>query len=396
MTDTRSRPLPYSPADERPQPGEEQTRRTIDQTLRSIQQTTLADYGHPVRPVHAKSHAIVQGELTVTADLPPELAQGMFARAGTSPVVMRVSTNPGDVLDDSVSAPRGLALKIIGVDGERLPGHDAATQDWVLVNGPAFSAPDSAAFAKNLKLLAATTDTGQEWKKAFSAALRGAETAVEAVGGESPTLITLGGQASTHPLGESYYTQTPFRYGDHVAKLSLAPASAELKALTDQPVATRGRPNALREAAIDFFRSQDAEWELRVQLRTNPDTMPIEDASVVWPEDESPYRSVGRVIVRPQPAWSEERARQVDDGLSFSPWHGLAAHEPLGSVNRARRGCMTTRPPFARGTPAARWPNPRTAWTCRTRPRAPTVPRRDARAAGPAPRMLARATGPNR
>jgi hypothetical protein len=29
--------------------------------------------------------------------------------------------------------------------------------------------------------------------------------------------------------------------------------------------------------------------------------------------------------------------READrDGLSFSPWHGFAAHQPLGSINRAR------------------------------------------------------------
>ena len=73
-----------------------------------------------------------------------------------------------------------------------------------------------------------------------------------------------------------------------------------------------------------------------MQLRTDPDTMPIEDASAEWPEDRSPYVAVARITVPPQPAWSEERARQVDDGLAFSPWNGLAAHRPLGSVNRAR------------------------------------------------------------
>ncbi|HEX6016305.1 MAG TPA: hypothetical protein VFY87_31770 [Geminicoccaceae bacterium] len=76
---------------------------------------------------------------------------------------------------------------------------------------------------------------------------------------------------------------------------------------------------------------------MRGQLRTNPETMPIEDALVAWPEQESPYLPVARITVPPQPAWSEARARQVDDGLSFSPWHGLAAHRPLGLVNRARK-----------------------------------------------------------
>ena len=27
----------------------------------------------------------------------------------------------------------------------------------------------------------------------------------------------------------------------------------------------------------------------------------------------------------------------MDDGLSFSPWHGLAAHRPLGSIMRVRQ-----------------------------------------------------------
>jgi hypothetical protein len=147
----------------------------------------------------------------------------------------------------------------------------------------------------------------------------------------------MGGQPLTHPLGDSFYTQAPLRYGDYVAKIAVVPVSAELRALKGKPVDVRGRPNGLREAMIAFFEEHGAEWELRVQLRTNPDTMPIEDASVEWPEDESPYVPVARITVPRQPAWSEARARQVDDGLSFRPWHGLAAHRPLVSINRARK-----------------------------------------------------------
>lgn len=74
-----------------------------------------------------------------------------------------------------------------------------------------------------------------------------------------------------------------------------------------------------------------------MQLCTDLDRMPVEDASKQWPEDESPYRPVARIRVPAQPAWSEARAAQADDGLAFSPWHGLLAHQPLGSVNRVRR-----------------------------------------------------------
>jgi hypothetical protein len=331
-------PQRYTPSLEIPEKDEAETAAQLNETMRGIQETTYEEYGHALRSVHAKSHGLLEGELRVLDGLAATLAQGLFSRPATYPVVLRFSTNPGDILDDSVSAPRGAAIKIIGVEGERLPGSEGdATQDFIMVNAPAFAAPNTAAFAKNLKLLAATTDTGQGWKKVFSAALRGTETALEAAGGKSPMLTTMGGQPLTHPLGDTYFTQVPFRHGDYVAKLSLAPVSPELKALTDRPVDVSGRPNALREEVIDFFRRHSAEWELRVQLRTNPDTMPIEDASVVWPEDESPYLPVARITVARQPAWSEARAAQVDDGLSFSPWHGLLAHQPLGSINRARK-----------------------------------------------------------
>ena len=36
----------------------------------------------------------------------------------------------------------------------------------------------------------------------------------------------------------------------------------------------------------------------------------------------------------------------IDEGLAFSPWHGLAAHRPLGSVMRARNTTYTNSAEF--------------------------------------------------
>ncbi len=88
---------------------------------------------------------------------------------------------------------------------------------------------------------------------------------------------------------------------------------------------------------MEYFRSNSAEWELRAQLCTNLDTMPIEDASVRWPEEQSPFVTIARITVPQQLAWSDDHSSQMDDGLAFSPWHGLAAHRPLGSINRVRK-----------------------------------------------------------
>ena len=73
----------------------------------------------------AKAHGLLRGTLTVAENLPPVLAQGLFARSGNYPVAIRFSTSPGDLLPDSVSTPRGMAVKVIGAKGERLPGADA-------------------------------------------------------------------------------------------------------------------------------------------------------------------------------------------------------------------------------------------------------------------------------
>jgi len=331
-------PILFDESLEHVEPDEAETTEQLIETLTKINQTTLEHEKHAHRSVHAKSHALLTGELIVPDDLPRELAQGIFAKPGRYPLVMRLSTVPGDILDDSVSTPRGMAVKIVGVEGERLPGSDGdVTQDFVLVNGPAFSAPNAKRFASTLKLIAATTDRAEGAKKALSAVLRGTERVIEAFGGRSPTLLALGGQPETNPLGDTYYSQAPLRFGDYVVKVSIAPHSPNLTALTDATLNVNGKSNGLREAMVNHFAEEGGEWDLRVQFCTDPETMPVEDASVVWPEEKSPYIDVARIVVPPQAAWNAARRAAIDDGLAFSPWHGIAAHRPLGSVMRARR-----------------------------------------------------------
>ncbi|MDH2328871.1 catalase family protein [Cereibacter sp. SYSU M97828] len=327
----------YSPDVEDIAPDEEQTIVGLMEVLSDIMQTTSVDYGHAVRAVHAKSHGILEAELDIFPDLPTELSQGLFASPGRHSAILRISTNPGDILADSISVPRGLALKVLDVKGERLSGAEGRTQDLVFVNGPTFSAPDARTFLKSLKLLAKTTDRAEWAKKALSAVLRGTETGLEAVGGESATLKTLGGAPNVHPLGETYYTQTAFRYGAHIAKLSLAPVSETLTRHTGQIVKTRNRPDALRDEVAVAAQAGPLEWELRAQLCRDPVAMPVEDPMVPWDEEKSPYIPVARLRADPQTGWSAARARIVDETLRFSVWTGLEAHRPLGSVNRARR-----------------------------------------------------------
>ncbi|MBV9748663.1 MAG: hypothetical protein JO157_07605 [Acetobacteraceae bacterium] len=134
-------PLRYDPSVEVPEKEEGQTDAALTETMLSISETTFKDGGHGLHSVHAKSHGLLRGELRVPDGLPPVLAQGVAAQPSSYPVIIRLSTAPGDILDDSVSAPRAMALKIVGVEGERLPGTEGdATQDFVMANGPAFTA----------------------------------------------------------------------------------------------------------------------------------------------------------------------------------------------------------------------------------------------------------------
>ncbi len=289
---------------------------------------TLRDDAQARRSGHSKSHGLLKGELRVLTGLPPSLAQGLFSHPMTYPVVMRLSTIPGDLLHDSVPAPHGMAIKVVGVTGARLSGSEGqVTQDFVLANGPRFNAPDGKGFLKGLKLLASTKDEAPGFKKIFSAVARGAERIIESVGGHP----------ETHILGETFYSQVPMLHGPYMAKVSVVPISPGMLLLKNAHLALHNQPHGLRNAVVDFFSSHSAEWEVRVQLCTDINKMPIEDAWAEWPEELSAYLPVARITAPPQCAWSEARSAVVDDTYAFSPWHGLAAHRPLGAIMRLRK-----------------------------------------------------------
>ena len=331
-------PVRFTPSVEVRPDDEGQTIQSLGEQVKAIQEKTLADYGSAVRGIHAKGNAIVEGTLEVLPDLPPVLAQGIFSTSGSFEVFLRFSTLPGDILDDSVSVPRGVAIKLFDVPGDRLAGSEQdTTQDFVLVNGPAFASSTPKTFLANLKLLAATTDRAEGFKKAFSATMQVVDAALETVGIASPTVQTLGGAPNTHPLGETYYSQVPIRFGDYIAKVSLAPVSPNLTELKGEKVNTSGRPDALRDDMRRTFIEADAVWELRVQLCTDLNKMPVEDASVVWDEEASPYRAVARLTVKAQHSWELGVSNTKENSTSFSPWHGITAFQPLGGVNRSRK-----------------------------------------------------------
>ena len=331
-------PQLYSPALDVPEKDERETAEAISAKMHEISDKTFADGRHAIRAVHAKSHGLLDAEVEVLGNLPAPLAQGLFAAPARYLAIMRFSTIPGDILDDSVSTPRGLAIKIMDVPGERLEGsEDATTQDFVMVNGPTFNAPNGKAFLRSLKLIAPTTDRVEGAKKALSAVMRNVEKLVEAFGGESALAKSLGGEPPHNILGETFFSQLPLRHGDYIAKYQIAPVSPELVALAGTDVAIGDDPNALRSAVIAHFADHGGTWELRAQLCTDLNSMPIDDPTKEWDTGQSPFVTVARITAAPQPAWTEARAVEIDDGMGFSPWQGIEAHRPLGALMRMRK-----------------------------------------------------------
>jgi hypothetical protein len=319
-------------------PDEERVTAEIVDAMRRIAEPGLDHYRHAVRPSHAKSHGLLKGELRVLDGLPEPLRQGLFAQPRTYPVVVRLSLVPGDLVADGVTTQRGMSIKVIGVEGAAamLPGHEGeVTQDFLLDNFPSFPVADAPAFLATIRALEPTTDRLEPLKQVVSAASRGANAVLKSVGLESAKLGFFG-HPPKHPLADSYHSQAPLRYGDHVAKLAAVPVGASLEALKDVTVDVGAEFSALREAVVGFMKEHSAEYELRVQLCTDLKTMPVEDASVAWPEEASPYRPVARITLPPQDAYSPAWRVHVDEVLAFSPAHGLAAHRPLGSLMRAR------------------------------------------------------------
>ena len=75
-------------------------------------------------------------------------------------------------------------------------------------------------------------------------------------------------------------------------------------------------------------------WDLELQFFVDETTTPIEDASKVWADAETPIVTVARLTLPQQGA---DAVPAEAEAAGFDPWGGLAAHRPLGEIMRARK-----------------------------------------------------------
>jgi hypothetical protein len=142
-------------------------------------------------------------------------------------------------------------------------------------------------------------------------------------------LITLAIQQRVvkKPLSQRYWSMTPFAFGELACKFSTRPVGP-LSAFQDTEKA-----DFLRRNVESHLAAGSAMFEFMVQLRTQADTMPVEDPTIDWQEAVAPFRAVARITIPSQ----QLAEAGFCENLSFTPWHGLPAYRPLGGLNRARR-----------------------------------------------------------
>jgi hypothetical protein len=142
-------------------------------------------------------------------------------------------------------------------------------------------------------------------------------------------------RTQTSPLETTYWGCVPYRLGERaVMQYSFRPRpGATVSRVPNLP--RRPPDNYLREAMAATLGARDVELDMYVQIQTDARRMPIENASVRWPERLSPPLPVATLLI-PRQVFDSPEQLAFAGRLSINPWHCIAQHRPLGNQNRAR------------------------------------------------------------
>jgi hypothetical protein len=136
------------------------------------------------------------------------------------------------------------------------------------------------------------------------------------------------------PLDIRYWSTVPFRLGEaekQIVKYSVTPCSNYRTSK-----AVNAGKNQLRAAITAHLQQDEACFNFGVQKQTDPKSMPIEDASVIWDEKKSPFQTVATITIENQEFDTVESLASCERS-SFDPWQSLVEHEPVGRMNEVRR-----------------------------------------------------------
>ncbi len=273
------------------------------------------------RGANAKTYGVVRAEFRVLPGLPNHLAKGIFREPKTYRAWLRLA-DTGSVItpDPDDVGVVGIGIKIIGVPGPKLMDDEVNTQDFTLIGVRTFTAPDTVAMTKLQTQILKYRPAAYFFNPLYFG--RFLDFIMQA----------LDSRLLGSPLESQLYSCTPFLHGESQAvHYSVKPLSSR-----QSPIPVFASDNYLREALIRTLSREDVEYDFMVQLQKDPHRQPIEDASIEWRESETPFIPIARIFV---PKQKMDSAAQLAfaDVLSINPWHCIAEHRPLGSINRNRK-----------------------------------------------------------
>jgi hypothetical protein len=309
-------------AEETRQPGEDEDIQTmIDEMRRHL----VRDFprGGVERAGNTKTHGLVRGVLTVHDGLPTNLRHGLFAVPKPYRCWVRFS-GPGPHIERDIDDVGfvSISVKVMGVEGEKLWDDEKQTQDFTAVCTPTFVTPDVKA---NARL--------QYWSRRHLPSFYFLDP-------RTPHILDmlmqgLWNETQTNPLGATFYSCVPYLLGPEQAMQYSFWSKTKVKRWI-HGLPFNPSDNYLRDNMVMTLDDTDVEFEMRVQLQTDPFLMPIENNAVLWPVRLSPRLPVATLRIPRQKFDSAEQLAFARE-LRFNTWHCLPAHRPLGNQNRARK-----------------------------------------------------------
>ncbi|CAF1453454.1 unnamed protein product [Adineta steineri] len=294
-------------------------------SFRSMQEKNFEKHGHGLRGTHSKTQAVVKGTLIVPANLPAHLSQGLFRYPGKYPVILRYASEPTQIEDDKIPAPRGLGMKVFNVLGSKLLEENINTQDFFFNNTPTLELTN-ATVCRDIQCLRNTYFDDSEGLKQ---ALKQRD--------DSQKQLARTKLANTNIMGQEMYSQAAYRYGDYVVKYALFPIAKEQLETKSYKVKDTDPPTILSDWIQDYFHNYDAKYEFRVQFCSDITLQPVEDTSIEWSQLAAPFHTVATLDIPKQEAFDPEFCQWWQDHIRLYAWAGLEEHRPLGSINRIRK-----------------------------------------------------------
>ena len=301
--------------------------------------------GRAVRGAHAKTFGVVRAEVQILRNVPPAYAQGIYAKPGRHGALIRFSSASNHLGPDAtLGGVLGCAMKIFDVPGPKLVEDepDSATFDLVLKNNPVFVANT----AKHYLVLQEIGNNVPQYlargKMGFHELLtdfvtgKGAFEPSDWAWDELFAFVKASQTPVRNPLLTTFWSMAAVRHGDYVAKIRLAPATENTTRVIHRELDLRGRPDVFYPTLVDELQASAFDFDLQVQLCTDLEVMPVNEATVEWPEKLSPFVTVGRVHVPRQDISGTENFEQMD-ALAFNQWRVTEEHRPLGEIMQVRR-----------------------------------------------------------